>query len=267
MPVETIEVSGRTEEEAVQVAAQQLGVAADAVEYEVVEEGAKGFLGLGQAPTFISAHVREGYQAQAKPVPAVEETVEEPAEKPVEEPGAEAEVPVPPPVPPPVPAPVPAPVPTQAAERGPFADHVVSILEDVLKAMEVDAKPVIKVDTEEETAVDIVGKDVALLIGKHGQTLDALQYLISIGANKGRAEKRRVILDAEGYRQRQQELLEKRAREYAQAVKEQGQEAVLEPQSARDRRIIHLALVDDEDIYTYSEGMGENRHVVISPKK
>ncbi len=261
MPVETIEVSGRTEEEAVQVAAQQLGVAADAVEYEVVEEGAKGFLGLGQAPTLIRARVKEGYQAQAKPVPAAEEAVEkeraieEPVEIPAAEPVAEAE------------APVQAPVQAQAAERGPFADHVVSILEDVLKAMEVDAKPVIKVDTEEETAVDIVGKDVALLIGKHGQTLDALQYLISIGANKGRAEKRRVILDAEGYRQRQQELLEKRAREYAQAVKEQGQEAVLEPQSARDRRIIHLALVDDEDIYTYSEGMGENRHVVISPKK
>lgn len=249
--METIEVSGRTEEEAVHVAAQQLGVATDAVEYQVVEEGGKGFLGLGQAPTLIKARVKEGYQAQARPAPAAEEPVEE--EPVVEEPEAE-----------PV---VEAEAPADEAKREPFADHVLGILEDVLEAMEVDAKPVLKVNTEEETSVDIVGKDVAILIGKGGQTLDALQYLISIGANKGRVDKRRVILDAEGYRERQKELLEKRAREYAQAVKEQGQEAVLEPQPARDRRIIHLALADDEGIYTYSEGMGENRHVVISPKK
>ncbi len=79
--------------------------------------------------------------------------------------------------------------------------------------------------------------------------------------------KRRVILDAEGYRQHHKETLEDKAREYAKYVKEEGKEAVLEPQSPRDRRIVHMALSDNPDVYTYSEGEGENRHVVISPKK
>ncbi len=127
--------------------------------------------------------------------------------------------------------------------------------------------PVVRSASSEEVVIDIVGEDVALLIGKHGQTLDALQYLMAIAANKSSSERRRVILDAENYRNRHQEILERKAREYAKAVAREGKEAVLEPQSARDRRIIHLALADHPDVYTYSEGEGDERHVVISPKK
>ena len=253
--METVEVSGRTVEEAVHAAAKELGVAADAVEYEVVEEGAKGFLGLGQAPTLIRARVREDYQRGAEPTPVREEPVEE--EQGEEEVEEEAEA---------VAAETAVPAPA-AAEAGPLSDAVVGMLNDVLKAMDLDAKPVLKSENDEEVEVDVVGKDVAILIGERGQTLDALQYLISIGANRGVSDRRRVILDAEGYRARHKEMLEKRAREYARAVKAQSQEAVLEPQSARDRRIIHLALADDPDVHTYSEGVGDDRHVVISPKK
>jgi spoIIIJ-associated protein len=214
-------------------------------------------LGLGQAPTVIRARIKEGHAAPARPAPEVkearveDETLFEEAvgqmEEALVEPESRKEAP--------------------PVEAGPFADAVVRIVEDVVKAMEIDARPVVKADGREETVVDIVGSDVAILIGTRGQTLDALQYLVSIAANKGRSDKRRVILDAEGYRQRQKEMLERRAREYARAVKEQGQEAVLEPQPARDRRIIHVALADDKDVYTYSEGVGDDRHVVISPKK
>ena len=263
--MKTVEVSGRTVEEAVHAAAEQLGVAVDAVAYEVVEEGGKGFLGLGQAPTMIRAHVRDDYEPGEEPAAVQEEVVEEErVEEKVEEEAtpAPAEVVVPAPIAEEAAVPTPA-----AAEAGPLSNAVMRMLDEVLKAMGLDAKPVLKSESGEEVEVELVGKDVAILIGTRGQTLDALQYLISIGANKGLSDRRRVIVDAEGYRARHKEMLESQAREYAQAVKAQRQEAVLDPQSARDRRIIHLALADDPDVHTYSEGAGDTRHVVISPKK
>lgn len=242
--MDTIEISGRTLEEAVQLAAKELGVSVDAVEYEIVEEGTKGFLGLGQSPTVIKAKAVEG----AVPIAARKEPEAKPKE--VEEVQAQ---------------------PAAAAPSGEsmktFTDVVMKVVTDVLKAMDIAAKPVVVSNDNDEVTVNIEGKDVAILIGKHGQTLDALQYLISIAANRMANTRLRVILDAEGYRRRHQEMLEQKAHEYARAVKAEGQEAVLEPQSPRDRRIIHMTLADDPDVYTYSEGEGDDRHVVISPKK
>lgn len=222
----TIEIGGRTLEEAIQIAAGELGVGVDAIEYEVVEEGAKGFLGLGQTPTVIRAWLREGYVAAVSP-------------------GA------------------------QKAEVGDdeFEDKLLGILAEILAAMNLPAKPVIKSVEDNEVNVDIEGGDVAVLIGKQGQTLDALQYLLSIAANRWGDTRWRINLDAGGYRDRHRKTLESKAHEYAAAVKAQGQEAELEPQSPRDRRIIHLALADDPDVYTYSEGEGSRRRVIISPKK
>jgi len=253
--MDKIEVSGRTIEEAIQTAAKELGVGTDAVEYEVVEEGAKGFLGLGQSPTTIKAWVREGVEAPAQPEPAPVEpapVVEEPVvEEQFEPEMAEAEAP--------------QPAPEDNVEQ--FNDKLLAMLGDILGAMNVAAKPVVKATQPGEVTVTIQGADVAILIGRHGQTLDALQYLVSIAANRACGTRLRVILDAEGYRDRHREMLEKKAHEYADAVKAEGQEAELEPQSARDRRIIHMTLADDPDVYTYSEGEGDARHVVISPKK
>lgn len=237
-----IEVSGRTIEEAVQLAAQELGVTTEALEYEIMEEGSKGFLGLGQTPTLITAWVKEGYTPQAEPIQQPTPTYEEKTEEYVAPEGA-----------------------YEGAES--FTEALMSILNDVLKAMSLDAKPVIKSDTDDEIEVEIAGTDVAILIGKQGQTLDALQYLVSIAASKAVPSSKRVILDAGSYREHHRQALEKLAREYADAVKEHAQEAVIEPQSARDRRIIHMALADDPDVYTYSEGFGDDRHIVISPKK
>jgi spoIIIJ-associated protein len=149
---------------------------------------------------------------------------------------------------------------------GPVA---VSLLETVLKAMEFDAKPELVSETDEEIQIEISGEsdDIGRLIGRHGQTLDALQYLVGIAVNKDRYEKMRVLLDAEGYRERHKQTLEARVIDLAEKVKAAGQEAVLEPQSARDRRIVHMVLADDSNISTYSEGEGEYRHIVISPRK
>lgn len=248
--MDKIEVGGRTAEEAIAIAARELGVGTDAVEYEVVEEGGKGFLGLGQAPTLIRAWVREGFSAPppsaAEPVAVVEQELGEDDQTQME----------------------PEPVAVQTGgEADLFNSTVLKMLGDILGAMHVAAKPVVKSTDEDEITVDIQGSDVAILIGRHGQTLDALQYLLSIAANRACGTRWRLILDAEGYRDRHREILETKAHEYAAAVKSEGQEAELEPQSARDRRIVHLALADDPEVYTYSEGEGDNRHVVISPKK
>jgi spoIIIJ-associated protein len=239
----TVEASGRTIEEAVQTAAQQLGVSADGVEYEIVEEGTKGFLGLGQMPTTVKAWVKEGYVPSAAPV-EVEDTEEVPVEVVSDEESVKF-----------------------SGEGDVFVDETLRIVGDVLKAMEVDAKPVLKSADDEEVTVNIAGDDVAILIGKHGQTLDALQYIVGLAVAKYSDTRRRLILDAENYRARHQELIEAKAREYADAVRAEGREAVLDPQNPRDRRIVHMILAEDPDVYTYSEGEGEDRHVVISPKK
>lgn len=249
-----IEVSGRTTDEAVQIAAKELGVGMDAVEYEIVEEGAKRFLGLGQSPTTINAWVREGYVAPVRPVETrVEEQIEEEVE--VEEqaqPEVEMEQPQ---------------IAEMSEQPDEFKQTLLKMLDDILGAMNVAAKPVVKLVEGDEMTVEIQGADVAILIGRQGQTLDALQYLLSIAANRICGTRWRLILDADGYRDRYREVVEKKAFEYAAAVKAEGQEAELEPQSARDRRIVHMALADDPDVYTYSEGEGDSRHVVISPRK
>jgi spoIIIJ-associated protein len=154
-----------------------------------------------------------------------------------------------------------------AGEGDVFVDDTLRIVKDVLKAMEIDAKPVLVSADSEEVTINIVGSDVAVLIGKHGQTLDALQYIVGLAVAKYSDSRRRLILDAESYRARHQEIIEAKAREYAKAVKGEGREAVLDPQNPRDRRIVHMILADDPDVYTYSEGEGDDRHVVISPKK
>ncbi|MCE5315204.1 MAG: RNA-binding cell elongation regulator Jag/EloR [Armatimonadota bacterium] len=233
-----IEASGRTLEEAVHIATQELGVSADGVEYEIVEEGTKGFLGLGQSPTTVTAWVKEGYVPTSTFVAAPVEVISDEEE-----------------------------VSAFVEEGDVFVDEILRIVRDVLKAMEVDAKPVLQSSDSEEVTVNIAGGDVAILIGKHGQTLDALQYIVGLAAAKYSDTRRRLILDAEGYRARHQEMIEAKAREYADAVRAEGKEAVLDPQNPRDRRIVHMYLADDPDVYTYSEGEGDYRHVVISPKK
>lgn len=234
------------------MAAAELGVTTDAVEYEIVEEGSKGFLGLGQIPCLIKAWVREAV-ADAGSASATETAARAAEVRPAEPEHVRVE-------------PQPAPEAPAAPEQG-FAGAIIHMLGQILAAMNVDVRAVLRSDDKDEIWVEITGSDVAILIGKQGQTLDALQYLVGIAASRASGEKKRLILDAEGYRDKHRQTLERVAHDYAREVKAQGQEAELEPQPARDRRIVHMALADDPDVYTYSEGEGDNRHVVISPKK
>lgn len=120
---------------------------------------------------------------------------------------------------------------------------------------------------EDEVRLDIKGENLGLLIGHHGETIDAMQLIVAIGANKPFDDGARVILDAENYRARHREMLEEMAADYAKAVKDRGEEAVIPDLKAYERRIMHLTLVDDPDVETYSEGEGSDRHLVISPVK
>jgi len=234
-----IEASGKTLEEAKQAAATELGVAVDRICAEILDED-KGFLGFGHL-------VR------------IRATVMDDEQNGIEEPSDSADTDE-------FEASIDANVDSEAESVGAEA---MLVLSRVLEAMKFEAEPKLVSETPEEIQIEIHGssEDIGRLIGRHGQTLDALQYLVAIAANRGRYDKIRVVLDAEGYRERHKQIIEAKARELARQVKEAGQEAVLEPQNPRDRRIVHMALVDDPDVITYSEGEGDERHVVISPKK
>lgn len=117
--------------------------------------------------------------------------------------------------------------------------------------------------------IDIDGPDSSGLIGRRGQVLDALQYLflVMMTHNKPHSSRLRIHLDADGYRRRRENSLKSLAQQLANQVKETGEEAVLEPLNALERRIVHTELVDDTEVETYSEGEEPYRHVVITPRK
>lgn len=141
------------------------------------------------------------------------------------------------------------------------------LIRDVLAAMSLE----VTIGTEERegaTVFNLEGPDLGILIGRRGQTVDALQYLVNLAANRiGEGEKARIIIDVEGYRRRREETLQRLAERLAERVRRSGQSVVLEPMSAQERRVIHLALQDNQYVGTQSEGEEPQRHVVISLKR
>ncbi|MHB0884786.1 MAG: RNA-binding cell elongation regulator Jag/EloR [Bacillota bacterium] len=141
------------------------------------------------------------------------------------------------------------------------------LLEDVLGTMDLEVEISVE-DREGATAFNLEGPDLGILIGRRGQTVDALQYLVNLAANRtGDAEKVRFIIDVEGYRRRREETLRSLAERLADRVQRSGRSVVLEPMSAQERRIIHLALQQNSSVETQSEGEEPQRHVVISVKR
>lgn len=147
------------------------------------------------------------------------------------------------------------------------ADRVEEFLNQICDAMQL--KATVRVAAEaEHLQVDLtVGDEAQVLIGHHGQTLDALQYLCNLVATKAEPDGQRVLLDVEGYRKRRAETLNRLAARLAERVKRTGEPAALEPMSAHERRVIHLALQDDPAVMTTSEGEEPFRRVVIQPKR
>jgi spoIIIJ-associated protein len=266
----SIEQTGRNVEEATRLALQKLGVTEDEVTIEILNEGSKGFLGIGQTPALVRVTLKEKVQEVSSGLPMEEEvssqegleestaevsigstleSVEEKGEQVSSGEASEAE--------------------TQTSEDlvREAAEISRDMLQHVIEAMGNSAKVVVKSVEDRQVVLDIVGGSTGLLIGKHGQTLNALQYLIGVATNKRLGGQVRIILDAEGYRQRREQALRQHALYLAEKVKRTGQEAVLDPLEAFERRIVHLALAEDPDVYTYSEGEEPERRVVISPRK
>ncbi|AEG62099.1 RNA-binding cell elongation regulator Jag/EloR [Desulforamulus ruminis] len=139
-------------------------------------------------------------------------------------------------------------------------------LSDVFKSMDLPVEVSIT-EREQMIHVNMEGPDLGVLIGRRGETLDSLQYLVNLIVNKDQEVRHKVILDVEGYRQRREETLQKLASRLADKAKQRGRSVVLEPMNSQERRIIHTALQGRDDIYTFSEGEEPFRKIIISPKK
>jgi len=204
--IKSIEVSGRTEDEAIESALEQLGLVRDDVSVEIVERAKTGFLGLKNTP----AVVKVLYEAS-------EDTL----------------------------------------------GRVVDFLTGLFERMGVEAQTEV---TEGSGSIDIIltGKDPGSLIGRRGETLDAIQHLTNYVINRGSSGRIRVNIDAENYRQRRNETLESLAARTAGKVIKYRRNMTLDPMNAYERHVIHTALQDHENISTYSVGSEPNRRIVVA---
>ncbi len=141
-----------------------------------------------------------------------------------------------------------------------------TILKEILNRMGMDAK--VEADyIDGSTHLNILTDNPALLIGKHGQTLDAIERILNCIVNKVSLAKKRVFVDTEGYRERREERLIEMANQVADKVRYTRRDVVLAPMSARDRRVIHVTLKEDEIVSTYSQGEGDMRRVVVTTQR
>lgn len=146
------------------------------------------------------------------------------------------------------------------------ADVALELVQDVLDLMDLDADIDVEIG-EEDVNLDIKGQDLGILIGRHGATLDALQFLTNLAANKQTGSRTRIVVDVEGYRRRREEMLYRMADRTADRVRRSRRSLALEPMSPQERRIIHLALKDNQYVTTQSEGEEPYRKVVVLPKE
>jgi spoIIIJ-associated protein len=144
------------------------------------------------------------------------------------------------------------------------AERVRALLGRIVEELGLDASVSVEED-EEEIRADVDGEDVGLLIGRHGQTIDAVQLLCYQAAFRGRQERKRVTVDAAGYRLRQGESLRRRADMAAEDAVRHGEAVEMDPMSSNERRVVHEHLRDRTEVETYSEGDEPDRYVVVAP--
>ena len=285
-----IETTGKTVEDALNKALEKLGVAAENVYYEILENPSKGFFGFGARPARIKVTLKEikipapienfAANADEKIEPVLEETkIDEVTETKFEtetetatennfetennsetetdaetENNSEVEV---------------APV---AENKNQFDKQSVilaakNFLTEVFDAMKIEVE-VNTIEKDSEVTLDLVGKDLGILIGKHGQTLDSLQYLTNLAANIHDSEERiYFVLDVENYRNRRATALKKLAKSVAERAIRTRQDVKLEPMSRTERKVIHTALQENSKVETHSAGEDPYRYIIVSPKK
>ncbi|MEW6230913.1 MAG: RNA-binding cell elongation regulator Jag/EloR [Chloroflexota bacterium] len=248
--MESVEVSARSVEEAIAEALRRLGIAREQVEVAVISEGSRGILGLGAEEARVRVWAREPVRhiPEEGPLGSQGEVL---AAGPVGEGQVEAEPPW---------------------EAGAIARQVV---EELLRSLEVMASAAIRQPEAQEAqlkpgeqpvVIDVSGEDLGVLIGRRGETLDALQYITNLIVNRRTRRRVKVIVDVESYRRRREASLRGLAARMADRVRASRQAVTLEAMPAHERRLVHLSLQDDPDVYTQSVGEGEGRKVVISPR-
>jgi spoIIIJ-associated protein len=238
-----------TVEEAVDAGLEELGVQADAAEYEVVEEPTRGIFGSGHGAK-VRVWLKESFIAEVER--GDEEDAEDGAEEPglpVELRGEAAEIPE-----------------LTEEELDNVADTAVTAIQAILGSFGIEASIDEYEGDEGEIILDIVGGDLGILIGRHGKTLDSLQTVVAAITSRKLGFRYPVVVDVEGYRGRRREKLEDMARRTADRVSRQGREVKLRPMTSYERRVIHMALRDDRRVVTGSEGEEPMRAVVVSPK-
>lgn len=207
--MKTVEMTGKTVEEALKNALKQLETTEDKVEYEILDEGSKGFLNfIGTKQAKILVKVKRDYLTEAK-----------------------------------------------------------NFMQGVLDSMNIVAD----VEAKEEdniVYIDLTGPNMGLIIGYRGETLDSLQYLVSLVVNKGHdIPYKKIVLDTESYRKKREETLRRVAEKTAYKVRKTGRPFKLEPMNPYERRVIHSALQEQNGIYTYSQGEEPYRRIVVDLKK
>jgi spoIIIJ-associated protein len=265
-----IETTGKTDEAAVAAALAQLGLDRDEVSVEILDRAKSGFLGLRGTP----ARVKVSYEAPDEPEEAPKPAAKQPQEKPESDRGAaprhtqeqhqtdrrsaEASFKAPP-----------------AQEKAPAfsegdadrAGQITAFLTGLMTHMSVSATPVVTENPEGGYQVVLEGNDLGALIGRRGETLDAIQQLTNYAVNRGQSKRIRVHIDAERYRSKREESLQRLAQKVAGKVVKYHRNVTLEPMNAYERHVIHAALQDFPDVVTYSTGTEPNRRTVVAYSK
>jgi spoIIIJ-associated protein len=238
---EDVEVSAKTVDEAIEKGLAQLGLERDQVRVEILSPGRAGLFGIGSDDVRVRL-VPLGAVSPERPPPLA----------------------VPPSVPP-------APIPEDAT---PHVERAVAYLQELLRLIDIEAEvqsraPETPGDGQGRASavLDVTGDDLAILIGRRGATLAAIQYLLNVIGNRESEGDFLVTLDVQGYRRRREEALLGLARRLADRVRQSGRPVTLEPMPSSERRIVHMALGDEHGISTYSVGEGEDRKVVIAPSR
>lgn len=230
-----IEVEGNSIDEAIDNALKLLGVTRDRVEIEILTNAARGLFGIGGRKARVRAALRAPIDAVVLP---------------------EVEGPV-------ATKPAPRPAPAAGRETALAIEHAARMLQEIVNLMELPATVATRQE-EEHVLFELTGDSSGILIGRRGQTLDALEYLLNrVVARDG--DSTRIVVDSQNYRARRRQSLEELARRMGEQAKKKRKAVTLNPMSPRDRRIVHLILQEDPSLSTKSSGKGYFRKLIIIP--
>ena len=274
----TIITTGKTIDEAVEAALTQLALTRDDITYQVLAMPKSGFLGLGATPAKVEVTyevpdpapkvaLSSASRSKPKAKPVIEKKVEAPKAAPVKAPEPKKEAPKPAREPKPVREEAPkapkAPKTYAPAQAGSTEEKIETFLKGLLEHMGSSAVPHAWKADDNTYKVDLVGDDLGYLIGRRGDTLDAIQHLCNYSIKRDVEGHIRINVDAEEYREKREDSLRRYARKKAQQVLKNRRRTTLEPMNAYERHVIHAALQETENITTHSTGTEPNRRVVI----